>query len=108
MNDSKILEQIGKRISDRRRQIGMTQEKLAEIVGLSLQSISCIELGKKGARPENLMNICRALETSADYILFGTIDNRYIDEITQKLSQLTKNDFELVSVIIDRLSTSNQ
>lgn len=45
---------MGMRISGRRKELNLTQEKLAERMGVSLQTISCIELGKKAIRPETL------------------------------------------------------
>ena len=45
MGNNQVLIQIGKRIALRRKELNITQEQLAETIGLSLQSISCIELG---------------------------------------------------------------
>ena len=42
-----LLEQMGRRIAARRKEKGMTQEELSEIVGVSEQTISTAECGKK-------------------------------------------------------------
>lgn len=70
MGNNQALVQIGKRIASRRKELNITQEQLAEAIGLSLQSISCIELGKKGIRPENLINLCIALDSTSDYFVW--------------------------------------
>ena len=70
MSDS-LLTDMGKRIAARRKELRLTQETVAERMGLSLQSVSCFELGKKAIRPENLVNLCRVLEVSPNYLLTG-------------------------------------
>lgn len=47
MVNKEVLEGIGSRIAQRRKMLGMPQEQLAEIVDLSIQTISNIENGKK-------------------------------------------------------------
>ena len=69
MADDKFLSELGKRIHDRRRELGLTQEKLAKLMDVSIQMISNLELGKKAIRPENLTRLCTVLGISADYIL---------------------------------------
>lgn len=103
MNNESVLVEIGKRISQTRKAQGLTQENLAEQIGLSMQSVSCIELGKKGVRPENLIKICEALEVSADYLLFGKRETAVTDPFFNKLSKLRAEDYRLVETIVDRL-----
>lgn len=105
MNYENCLTDMGKRIAERRKELSMTQENLAEKVGLSLQSVSCIELGKKGVRPENLIKICNALDVSADYLLRGKRDSLEMSELFLKISQLGKEDYELVERLVSRLKT---
>jgi len=71
MGDEKLLKEIGGRINTRRKELGLTQEELAERMEVSIQMISNVELGKKAIRPENLIKLCNALNTSADYIWRG-------------------------------------
>ena len=68
-----LLEQMGKRILERRKQMRLTQEELAERAGVTSQMISTAELGKKAMRPENIIKICSVLEISTDYLLLGNI-----------------------------------
>ena len=53
-----LLNQIGSRILSRRKQLRMTQEELAEKAGITPQTVSSAELGKKALRPENIIRIC--------------------------------------------------
>lgn len=66
-----LLDQIGERIRKRRKQMYYTQSALAEKAGLTSQTIASAEHSIKELRIENFANICKALEISADYLLFG-------------------------------------
>ena len=103
MNDTFLIE-MGKRIANRRRELNLTQEQIAEQVNLSLQSISCIELGKKAIRPQNLLNVCRVLNTSCDYILTGEKSKQQLSGIIKKLSSLPEDDYIIVENLIDHLN----
>lgn len=104
MSDKEVLEQLGKRIANRRKECGLTQEQLAEKIGLSLQSVSCIELGKKGVRPDNLVKICQSLNVSADYLLLGKRDNSQTNQLTEKIAKLSPCDYDMVEALVNRLS----
>lgn len=104
MGNDQILIQIGKRIALRRKELNITQEQLAESIGLSLQSISCIELGKKGIRPENLINLCIALDSTSDYFLFGKRSESQMNSLVQKISTLNNEDYLLLESIVNRLN----
>lgn len=73
MNVELYLKEMGKRIMERRKKMGLTQEILAEKSELTTQFVSYAESGKRGMRPENLMKIAAALEVSTDYLLTGDI-----------------------------------
>lgn len=104
MSKNNLLFELGSRIYERRKELNMTQKELAEAVELSIQSISSIELGKKAVRPENLVNICRALDVSADYLLFGERSEKQLEPVAEMLSRLGSDDLELLKTIIKRMS----
>lgn len=62
---------IGRRISDIRKNNGMTQEDLAEICDVSSRFISDVETGKKRASLKILVSISDALYISMDALIFG-------------------------------------
>lgn len=103
MEDKQFLVDMGNRIASRRRELQFTQERLAEEVGISLQSISCIELGKKAIRPQNLLRLCRALDVSSDYILKGEKSLCQIEGLMKKISTLKEEDYRLVESLVNRL-----
>ena len=63
----------GRRIRLMREYKGLTREAFAEIVDLSPQFIADIEYGNKGISVDTLRSLCKALEVTADYILFGKL-----------------------------------
>lgn len=104
MAGDQFLIHMGQRISQRRKALHMTQEQLAEKIGISLQSVSCIELGKKAVRPGNLAKLCVHLQTTADYVLFGKRDAQQMKPVEAKLAGLSNEEYEAVCLLIDLLS----
>ena len=56
-----LLKEMGKRIHDRRKQLHMTQERLAELAGITPQTVSTAQLGKKAMSPQKIIKIQTAL-----------------------------------------------
>ena len=59
----------GKRMRDRRRELGITQAQLAEMVGTAQARISQIENGESEPSIDVLMRLARALGVTTDYLL---------------------------------------
>lgn len=104
MGDNEFLKTMGQRIMVRRKARRMTQEELAEKLGVSTQMISNLELGKKAIRPENLAKVCDVLDLSADFILTGTNTKTAVDAVAEKLTRLTAEELQMVSDIIDYMN----
>lgn len=96
-----ILQEIGKRILDRRKQLGLMQEALAEKAEVTTQFVSYAESGKRAMRPENLLKISVALGVSADCLLTGDIIDKDSLLISEKLRQLTSKQLQLIESLID-------
>ncbi len=60
---------LGKRVRIRRTVLELTQEGLAEKIGVSTSFIGHIERGTRKLSVETLYALCKALETSADFLL---------------------------------------
>ena len=61
--------QLGKRVRIRRNVLGITQEGLAEKIGVSTSFVGHIERGTRKLSVETLYALCEALDTSADFLL---------------------------------------
>ena len=99
-----ILPEIGRRILQRRTQMGLTQEALAEKADLTPQFVSYAESGKRAMRPENLLKLAAALEVSADYLLTGEIVDKDLLLLSDKMRGLTPDQLRIVENIIDECS----
>ncbi len=104
MESKQFLEEIGKRVSARRKALGYTQEQLAEKINVSIQMISNLESGKKAIRPENIVKLCTALDISADYLLTGSTSNNAFSEISRKIAELSPEALKAIEQLIDLLS----
>lgn len=100
MSHDIFLVNMGIRIAQSRKALHMTQEQLAEKMGVSLQTVSCIELGKKAIRPENLANLCIHLGVTADYVLLGKRSECQMSGLVEKLSALTPEEYQAVWDIV--------
>jgi len=96
-----FLHEIGIRIMNRRKEMGLTQEGLAEKSDLTPQFISYAETGQRAMRPENLMKLANSLEVSTDYLLTGDIIDKDMLLISKKLNQLNSSQLRIVEDIID-------
>ena len=92
------LREIGKRISDRRKSLGYTQEQLAEMMDVSIQMISNLERGNKAIKIDNLLKVSKLLQVSTDYILTGEQSE---SEISSKLKQLSDREYRIVCKMVD-------
>lgn len=81
-----IDKRVGRRIKQCREQKGLTQEQLAERLGVAPNYISTIERGASFPRYEKLIMLINTLETSADSIFCDVIDHT----TEYKASQLSK------------------
>lgn len=104
VGDSVFLKEMGQRIMVRRKSLRMTQEELADHLGVSTQMISNLELGKKAIRPENLAKVCDALGLSADFILRGSNTATAVDVLAEKLTRLNAEELRIISEMIDYMN----
>ena len=96
-----LLTDMGLRISKLRKQMGLTQEELAERAGMISQTISTAELGKKALRPENIVKLSRALNVSTDYLLTGCRNSMDYTVINEKLETVSPEKYDKIMRIID-------
>ena len=71
MDNAYSTTEIGRRIKQKRLEIKYTREKLANAACISDKFLYDIEVGNKGMSAETLLNISKALDISADWILNG-------------------------------------
>lgn len=83
---------IGKFISERRKDIGLTQKQLAEKLGITDRAVSKWETGKALPDSSIMLELCRILGITVNDLLSGeviTMDN-YNKELENKLIEMVK------------------
>lgn len=100
-NNDILLKDMGKRISERRKDMKLSQEELSELAEVSPQLLSTAERGTKALRPENLLKISTALGVSVDYLLTGEIIDKDLSIISNKLKNASSTQVRSIEKIID-------
>lgn len=98
---------IGERLKKARVEKGYTQEKLAEMMELSIAYVSRIENDKTHINLKRLNELCSILDTSESYILNGVSDNStsYLNnELNSILKDCSSKDKELIYQIASIIS----
>lgn len=62
---------LAERLQKLRKEAGYSQEKLAEMLGISRQALSKWENGQANPDVNNIKKLCEIYNKSSDYILFG-------------------------------------
>ena len=94
---------IGNQIRIARESAGLTQDRFAEMVSLATTNVSYIERGVVGISVGTLVRICETLSISSDSILFGETSGNDAHSISDRLSNLPPEQFEIAADIINKL-----
>ena len=98
--------EMGKRIIKRRKQLGLSQEQLAELADVSPQMISTAERGSKSILSENLYKISKALNVSADYLLSGEITESSFNEMYKRVlktpAEMQEKIFQVIDILLEK------
>lgn len=97
------FKRLGKQIREVRKEQGLTQEKLAELIGMSTNHISHIESGLTKLSIETLVSICNALNTTPDNLMWDSAHNTQENikgEIGKLLKSASHDDLLLINKVI--------
>lgn len=98
---------IGQRIKEARKARGWSQDKLSEVMDVTVVYISRVERGRSEINLKRLVQISEVLGVGIEYLISGTIvgDKRYLDKdlyeiltsCTPKKQRLIYNIAQIVS-----------
>ena len=77
---------LGNRVRTVRRQQSLTQEQLAEKVGISASFLGHIERGTRKASLDTVIKLCNALKVSPSILLQDSLDSDLLGDRNQSLS----------------------
>lgn len=80
--------QIGKRIAQRRKELGLKQTEVCERAGINDKYLSCIERATSIPSLEVIMKLALALDTTPDTFLTGSI--RYENDEWRDVAELMR------------------
>ena len=96
-----INAEVGRRVRQAREAAGLTQERFAELIGVSPQNISCVERGLAGVSLTVLRRICEILHVSSDALLWGRSAGNDAEILARRLEQLPPEQFRVVQNVIN-------
>ncbi len=95
-------EAIGQRVKNERKKKGMSQERLAELSDLSVNTLSHIECGNTKFSLPSIIAIVNALGITVDCLLMDVVDNSLIQfkrELAEIFDNCSKEEYTLLSDI---------
>lgn len=95
------------RIRNAREKRGLTREKFAEKLGVSVSYLAELERGRTGISVKLLMRVCQVLGLSADYILFGE-ERGDTDTRSNAIARIDEKYLPLLDSVIEQLLDLNR
>ena len=102
---------IGQRIRNKRKQSMLSQEELAEKIGISTTHMSHIETANTKLSLQVLINIAEALNVSTDELLFeksGTVKEDSVDRIIDILGGRNETEQKIMIDIFEATADALQ
>ncbi len=102
------LNRIGSKIKSRRREVGYTQEQMAEYAHMSKNYFCELEGGKREGGISKYFYIAQALNISMDYLVGEAAHPEstvFLTYLVEKIKDFTPTQQELLSDIIDLISS---
>ena len=100
--------EIGARIAWKRRQAGLKQYEVCEMIGVNDKYLSNLETGRCAPSLETLVTLCKVLGTTPNHNLLGHEEStgKYDPELSSRIAKLTDKNRRIISGIIDVLNNS--
>ncbi len=83
---------MGSRLRTYRLRANLTQEKMAELLDISIKHYSEVERGIKGLSVENLIKFSNISNISLDYLLKGEPGNKVLPPVLSELYETCPNE----------------
>ncbi|MBR1908871.1 helix-turn-helix transcriptional regulator [bacterium] len=100
----KLTKKFGKRLKEIRKRRNISQEELAELIGMEPNNISKLESGGHLPKKENLEKLCDVLEIEPKELFdFGHLKskNELIEELIAAINKFSLKDLQYLKKIID-------
>ena len=98
---------IASRIKNARFELGLSQAELAEKAGISRETVSKVESGRRDIKMSTIAFIIEALNESADYILYGKRTEKSEARLLQITEQFSYSEWKILDNVIRVLAESS-
>ena len=88
------------RLKTKRKELGLTQAALGEMINVTKASICCYEKGTRVPTLENFMDLNKVLGVGPDYLL-GTEINVVMEDTPEYQVRMSKDDLKIINSIKD-------
>lgn len=93
--------QIGQRIKKCRNELGLTQETMSELVGLTKGYYAQLEIGTSQMSLDTLMALAESFHTTTDYLLYGDKPEECDpDPVINLLHRCSKRELRIAELIL--------
>ena len=100
-----IKKALGKKIKQIRKSKNLTQEKLAELIGLEVPSLSNIETGKFAPSVDTLQKLCAVMDVEPwEFYHFNEVSE---EKMLNEINVLIKNNPKLLKIVYSFLKALN-
>ena len=100
---------LGNRIRLRRKELGLSQSKLAESLDISNNHMSAIENDREKPSLDKFINLCDLLKTTPDFLLLGIIHPNNVPlNISDNLRLCSSEDIKLAGEMVELMVARNQ
>lgn len=102
---------VGAKIRERRKKAGISQEQLAEMIGVSVTAMSGMERGINFPTMENFIKIANAIGASADDLLCDVIAGSSpakASELSERLQSLSLTKRNQIYAVIETMIATEE
>ena len=98
---------FGSKLKEYRLKNNMTQEQVAQLIGVDPKYISQIELGKNKCSLKLLIKFCNVFDVTPNEVLYELVNSLKsksdLDELNNNFSKLSKRDKKLILELINKM-----
>lgn len=87
-----LYQAIGKRIHQLRKTHGLTQEKLAEELDITIKHVSSVERGLSSLSLEKIIELSQILDCTLDYLILGQDNSNTLAKIPTSIINILNSD----------------
>ena len=95
---------LGNRLKELRKQKKLNQTELAEVIGISLNTLSNMESGKTDPSTETIIKLCDFFKISTDYLLTGKEGTSDISAEEREILEFVRKDVDFKKAVTQAAS----